>query len=448
VALATSRLELLAAELGCMPAGPPASKEDLTRKGASADTQRLSWDRAEAADGEPIPAAFYVLPSAAHSGSEVFGHLVASANITTFLDFAGSCSADTRQATVDGTVSLIRKGCNCLYDRSDVTGAWNQAFQCNGKPEECARLVCDDRCGLKHPKSCRAVAVFPRVEGPDLWDAVPPVLSMLAAKGQNVTLVNWIRSNAVKHALAGLKHECLNLGDDHLTLLHVAPTLLLKYALGRTVDRLNAENLAGFGQSRGLRTITLQYEAVQRAPAEELKHFLRFSGLGDAGLPAEIALQSHSPEDLRSVLVNFAEVDQVFEAYPCLQHMLHSAKHEPVEGCSREVTASLEVELDEMLRSATVSNKEHHVVIASSSISCGESSQNLHEHCTRALEMSEAPEHRGHSGNVQICSLTVARELDRGPHETTGSMERSLRSMERSRNAAARLSSNLDSSTI
>ena len=48
----------------------------------------------------------------------------------------------------------------------------------------------------------------------------------LAAKGQKVTVVNWVRSNAVKHAVAGLKHECLNLGDDHLTLLHISPTLL------------------------------------------------------------------------------------------------------------------------------------------------------------------------------------------------------------------------------
>ena len=276
------------------------------------------------------------------------------------------------------------------------------------------------------------MAVFPRVEWPDLWDAVPPVLSTLAAKGQKVTLVNWVRSNAVKHAVAGLKHECLNLGDDHLTLLHVSPTLLLKYALGRVVDRLNAENLADFGKSRGLRTVTMQYEAVQRAPAEELKRFLAAAGFGDAGLPGEISLQSHSSEDLSSTLVNFAEVDKAFGAYPCLQRMLHSAEHEPVEGCSREQTASLEAELDEMLRSATVSNKEHRVVLASSSIPCGESSQNLHEYCTRALEMSEAPEHRGHAGDVQVCSLTVARDVvDRySPHETTASMERSLRRME------------------
>jgi hypothetical protein len=431
VALATSRLEELAAELGCMPAGPPASKEDRTRQAALSGSQRLSWD-ADVADNEPIPAAIYVLPSAAHSGSEVFGHLVASANVTTFLDFAGSCSADTKRATVDGTVSLMRNGCNCLYDRSDATGAWNRAFQCNGEPETCAKLVCDDRCGLKHPESCRAVAVFPQVEWPDLWDAVPPVLSTLAAKGQQVTVVNWVRSNAVKHAVAGLKHECLNLGDDHLTLLHVSPTLLLKYALGRVVDRLNAENLADFGKSRGLRTVTMQYEAVQRAPAEELKRFLTAAGFGDAGLPGEISLQSHSPEDLSSTLVNFAEVDKLFGAYPCLQRMLHSAEHELVEGCSREQTASLETELDEMLRSATVSSKEHRVVLASASIPCGESSQNLHEYCTRALEMSEAPEHRGHAGDVQVCSLTVARDVvDRySPHETTASMERSLRRME------------------
>ena len=431
VALATSRLEQLAAELGCMPAGPPASKEDRTRTAALPGSQRLSWD-ADVADNEPIPAALYVLPSAAHSGSEMFGHLVASANVTTFLDFAGSCSADTKRATVDGTVSLMRNGCKCLYDRSDATGAWNRAFQCNGEPDTCAKLVCDDRCGLKHPESCRAVAVFPRVEGPDLWDAVPPVLSTLAAKGQKVTVVNWVRSNAVKHAVAGLKHECLNLGDDHLTLLHISPTLLLKYALGRVVERHNADNLADFGKSRGLRTVTMQYEAVQRAPAEELKRFLAAAGFGDAGLPGDISLQSHSPEDLSSALVNFAEVDKAFEAYPCLQRMLHSTEHELVEGCSREQTASLEADLDEMLRSATVSSKEHRVVLTSSSIPCGEPSENglsAHEYCTRALQMAEAPEHRDHAGDVQVCSLAEAHEVV-SPHETTASIERSLRRME------------------
>ena len=177
------------------------------------------------------------------------------------------------------------------------------------------------------------------------------------------------------------------------------------------------------------------WDSVQRAPAEELKRFLSAAGFGDAGLPGDISLQSHSPEDLSSALVNFAEVDKAFEPYPCLQRMLHSTEHELVEGCSREQTASLEADLDEMLRSATVSSKEHRVVLTSSSIPCGEPSENglsAHEYCTRALEMAEAPEHRGHAGDVQVCSLAEARDVvDRySPHETTASIERSLRRME------------------
>ena len=72
------------------------------------------------------------------------------------------------------------------------------------------------------------------------------------------------------------------------------------------------------------------------------------------------------------------------------------------------------------------------MVLTSSSIPCGEPSENglsAHEYCTRALQMAEAPEHRDHAGDVQVCSLAEAHEVV-SPHETTASIERSLRRME------------------
>lgn len=439
VSLATSRLEQLAAELGCMPAGP----SGLVAASVQPYLQTVPFKPAmspEAISRHPVPPALYVLPAHTHSGSEVFAHLLASTNISTFLEFAGACSSDTDKATVEGTLSLMRRGCGCLFENADATGTYNQAFQCNGDPEVCAKQMCDadvppvpdlanasvtplyafgnTRCGLKQHDSCRGVAVFPRVDGADLWDVVPPALTAFTPHWQNVSLVQWVRTNAVKHAIAGLKHECKGLRDDQLTLLWIEPTLLLKYAFGRTVDRHNVENLADVGRRRGLRTINVQYEALQQAPADVMRQFLSDAGFEDSSLPNDIALTSATPEDLNEVLVNFEELKQEFEAYPCLLNMLTAVEPAPADACTLEETAGIEAMLDEDLRDAIASSKGRRLIIKSKSISCSESSD-AKDLCTRALEMAEATDNLGLIGEdqlVEICSLSVDRD-GRGPDD-------------------------------
>ena len=108
--LAAARFEALAAEHGCMPAGPPPPPSPPSSPPPPPSPPPFAG-----------PPGLFVVRTHAHSGSDWLGDLLAASNVSTFFEFAGSCSS--KDATPRESLDLLRRGCSCLFEEADSVNA-------------------------------------------------------------------------------------------------------------------------------------------------------------------------------------------------------------------------------------------------------------------------------------------------------------------------------------
>jgi hypothetical protein len=287
-----------------------------------------------------------------HSGSDWFANMLAAANVSTYLQFDGLCGnrPDVNSKELE---TLLSTGCQCIYDRTDETGALNVAMAFNeGDPNRARNNYCTKSCtGLSG--ACRGVAVVP---GNDIWylGQEKEHIDWLKSYNADVLYVSFVRSNSAKHAVSKLKTGCtfqylenhpdgktnVTVGTSFMTI--AAPALLRgmrDQSDAQHEQTLNHQAAA----NASLRTYKVYYEGLEQNPTGGMQALLAAAGMGGAQFPGDMFPAKQTAEDLSNLLVNFDEIDEALKDAPCHHRHLNSASAEVVDACpASELEALLE----------------------------------------------------------------------------------------------------------
>lgn len=298
------------------------------------------------ADGASPPAAFYVLRSSGHVGSRWLAELLTTQNLTFFFEFPARCAVKRYPEMENVSIAeIFSRACDCQLD-----AAMEQvcASDADGRIHSMS-CVKDAFCSSRCPPHSITRG---HCTGVGMIDSYQPALARRLAGARDgappsfrLGVVTFERDNAAKHAMSKLRASCggSSLKGNHLkrgnssegmaappappsakALVYVDPPLFFAEAYQSLYGRRRMRR--GVRDALGVPLHELHYEDLQGDPAGALRAMLKSVGVRRFSQDAlsRSGLRKGSPDDLRTSLLNFRELQDSLSGVPCLQRMLEA----------------------------------------------------------------------------------------------------------------------------